>query len=400
MSIASSSALGAWATVAVAFLTWTTSAALHAAEAEPAAALRVRLELADGGTAEGILRSMDAESIGIEAAAGRRAVPVAEVRRLVRLDPPSSAAGRVRVELVDGTGVDGDDFTWSGAAAVVSRSPGAIEVPIGRVRRVEFRTAGAAAAPGWLAAVPDAPTDDLAVVARDDAHELVECAITGVSPESVTVVLDGETIPVKRGRVVGLVWARPRVAATGARVAIAGGGVAVSSIELAGDELTLDGGLRLPAALLESIDFAAGRTVPLGDLKAERVETEPFVGALARVEGVAAFFVPRSGPPAAGTTAPTLVVRPRTRATWPVPPGARRFCAVAVRAEGARTQATVRVAVRADDRPAREAVLDATAIAVPLDVDVAAANRLEVLVDFAGGDAGCAVRFEQPVFER
>ncbi|MFM7245759.1 MAG: hypothetical protein ACKO40_16510 [Planctomycetaceae bacterium] len=400
MSVAPRSTLGAWGTVAAAFLAWTTNAAPPAAEAEPSAELRVRLELADSGTAEGILRSIDAESVGIEAAAGRRAVPLAEVRRLVRLDPPPSVEGRVRVALVDGTGVAGDDFTWSGDTASVSRSPGAIEVPIGRVRRVEFRTGDAAAAPAWLAAVPEAPSDDLAVVAKGDAHELVECAITGVSPEAVTVVLDGETIPVKRGRVVGLVWARPRVAATGARVAISGGGVAASSVELAGDVLTLDGGLRLPAGLLESIDFAAGRTVPLGDLKPERVDTEPFIGALTRVEGVAAFFAPRSGPPAAGTTAPTLVVRPRTRATWPVPPGARRFRAVAVRADGARTQATVRVAVRADDRPPREAVLDATATAAPLDVDVAAANRLEVLVDFAGGDAGCAVRFEQPVFER
>jgi len=74
---------------------------------------------------------------------------------------------------------------------------------------------------------------------------------------------------------------------------------------------------------------------------------------------------------------------------------------VAVRADGARTHAAVRVAVRADDRAAREVVLDAaSANGVPLDVDVAAANRLELLVDFAGDDAGCAVRFEQPVFER
>jgi hypothetical protein len=400
VSVVPRSALGAWSTVAAAVLAWTTHAAPCAAEAAPPGELQVRLELVDSGTAEGILRSIDAESIGIEAAGGRRAVPLAEIRRLVRLDPPPSVEGRVRVELVDGTCVQGDDFTWSGDSAAVSRSPVAIEVPIGRVRRVEFLAADAAAAPAWLAAVPDAPTDDLAVVAKGDAHELVECAITGVSSEAVTVVLDGETIPVKRGRVVGLVWARPRIAATGARVAIAGGGVAASRVELAGDVLTLDGGLRLPAGLLESIDFAAGRTVPLGDLKPERVETEPFVGALARVEGVAAFFAPRSGPAAPGTTAPTLVVRPRTRATWSVPPGARRFRAVAVRVDGARTQATVRVAVRADDRSPREAVLDATTAAVPLDVDVAAADRLEVLVDFAGGDAGCAVRFEQPVFER
>jgi acyl-CoA thioesterase-1 len=74
------------------------------------------------------------------------------------------------------------------------------------------------------------------------------------------------------------------VAATGARVALVGGGLVASTVELAGRDLAIDGGVRVPVGLLESIDFAAGRTVPLGDLKPERVETEPFVGGLARVD--------------------------------------------------------------------------------------------------------------------
>jgi len=402
VSVARCLPAGSWCPMIVALLACATAARPAAGAAEPAEGIRVRLELADGEMAEGLLRSLGAEAVGIEAAAGVRAVPLAEVRRLVRLDPPPAVPGSVRVELVDGTGIEGDDFLWSGDTATVSRPPAAIHLPVARVRRVEFRPADdrAGGAPPWLGAVPEAPTEDLVVVAKADTTELVECAITGVSAEAVTVVLDGETIPVKRGRVVGLVWARPRTVAAGARVSIIGGGLVASSVELAGDALVIDGGARLPAGLLESIDFAAGRAVPLGDLKPERVETEPFVGALARVEGVAAFFAPRSGPPAAGTMAPTMVVRPRTRATWPVPPGARRFRAVAVRADNARMQAAVRVAVRADDRPVREAVLDAASNGAPFDVDVAAANRLEVLVDFVGGDAGCAVRFEQPVFER
>lgn len=403
MSVVRRLRVGIWGTVAVALLTWATAGCRAAVADGSGEVVRVRLELADGGTAEGILRAIGAESVGIEAAAGPRSVPLAEVRRLVRLEPPSPARGRVRVELVDGTGIEGDDFTWSGDSAAVSRPPAVIDLPIGRVRRVEFRPADdrAGDAPAWLAAVPEVPTDDLVVVAKGDTHEVVECAMAAVSAETVTVVLDGETIPVKRGRVVGLVWARPQAAVTGARIALVGGDLVASSVEFTGDDLAIDGGVRVPVGLLESIDFAAGRTVPLCDLKPERVETEPFVGGLARVEGVAAFFAPRFGPAAAGTTARPLVVRPRTRATWPVPPGARRFRAVAVRADGARTQAAVRVAVRADDRPPREAVLDAaSAGGVPLDVDVAAANRLELVVDFSGGDAGCAVRFEQPVFER
>lgn len=401
MSVVQRLRFGAWSTVALATLTWAMPVD-RAAAAETGTDLRVRLDLVDGETAEGILRSIDAESVGLAVVDRMQTLPLAEVRRLVRLDPPADIQGRVRVELVDGTGVEGDDFTWAGDTATVSRTPGAIALPIGRVRRVVFRTADVpAAAPAWMAAVPDAPTEDLAVVSKGDAHELVECAITGVSTDSVTVVLDGETIPVRRGRVVGLIWARPPTAATGIRVAVVGGGLTASRVDFTGDALALDGGVRVPVAILESIDFAAGRTVPLGDLKPEQVETEPFVAALGGVEGVAAFFAPRIAPPAAGTTAPTVIVRPRTRATWPVPPNARRFRAVAVRADGARPQATVRVAVRADDRAAREAVLDAeSAAGVPLDVDVAAANRLELLVDFVGGDAGCAVRLEQPVFER
>jgi len=403
VSVAACRHLGGLAPLAAALLGLAAAHDRPLPAAEPEAGIRGRLELTDGSTAEGVIRSIGAEAVGIDGDEILRSIPLAEVRRLVRLDPPPSGRGRVRVEFLDGTGIEGDDFLWSGDTAVVARPPAAIELPIGRVRRVEFRAADdrAGHAPAWLSAVPEAPTDDLAVVAKGDGHELVECAITGVTAETVTVVLDGETIPVKRGRVVGLVWARPRTAATGIRVALVGGGLVATSVELAAADLVVDGDVRLPAALLESIDFAAGRTLALGDLEPERVETEPFVGGLARVGGVATFFAPRFGPPAAGTTAPTMVVRPRTRATWPVPPGARGFRAVAVRADGARTQAAGRVAGRAEDRTPREAVLDAGAAGgTPLDVDVAAANRLEVLVDFVGGDAGCGVRFEQPVFER
>jgi hypothetical protein len=371
---------------------------------EPADAVRVRLEMTDGGVVEGTLGSITIDAVAIATADGDRSVPVADVRRLVRVEPPPPHAGRVRVAFVDGTSVSGDEFVWEGDTAVVLRGAARVEVPIARVRRVEF---GAAAdAPAWLAALPDAATSDLVVVAKDEAHELVECAITSVSPEAVAVVLDGETIPVRRTKVGGLVWSRPPAAASGARVAINGGSLVAGAIEASGDRLVVDGGVRLPVGLLESIDFAAGRSVALGDLEPDRTATEPFIGDLTRVEGVASFFALRSVPAGSSAASPadgerTLVVRPRTVATWAVPAAARRFRAVVVRAAEARPQAAVRVAVRGDDRPAREVVVDATnPQGVAVEVDVAAANRLEILVDFVGDDPGCAVRLERAVFER
>jgi hypothetical protein len=370
-----------------------------------APAMRVRLELADGGAIDGSLGPIAGDAITIDTAEGPRSVPVTDVRRVVRVDPPPPPDGRVRVESVDGTVVSGDDFVWEEAGAAVLRGTTRIELPIARVRRVEF-AAAPADRPAWLASIPDAPTEDLVVVAKNESHEVVECAITAVSPESVTVVLDGETIPVRRAKVRGLVWSRPRAATSGARVAFSGGTFVAATVATSGDTLVIDDGVRLPVGLLESIDFAAGRSAALCDLKPARVATEPFVGDLTRIEGVASFFAPRtvslptveSGQPG-GERA--IQVRPRTVASWEVPAAARSFRAVVVRSAEARPQAAVRVAIRGDDRPAREVVVDATTPeGVAVELDVADTRRLEVLVDFVGDDPGCAVRLERAVFER
>lgn len=369
----------------------------------PDASVRVRLELADGGEAAGTLASITADAIVLDTAEGPRSLRVSDVRRLVRDEPPRPEGSRLRVEMVDATHVLGDDFVWDGNSATVLRGAARIDLPIARVRRVEF---GAADRPAWLGALPESPADDLVVVARDDGHEIVECAITAVAPDTITVILDGETIPVRRAKVRGLVWSRPRSAANGARVTFVGGTLAAAALVTAGDLLVIDDGVRLPVALLEAIDFAAGRSVALCDLRPDRVTTEPFVGELARVEGVASFFAMRSvAPPAPGAEVAVgeraIEVRPRTVATWQVPAASRRFHALVVRGAGARPQAAVRVAIRGDDRPAREVVVDATnPKGAAVEVDVAGAERLELVVDFVGDDPGCVVRLERASFER
>ena len=79
-------------------------------------------------------------------------------------------------------------------------------MPVARVREVQFVGAGTAPRGAWLEAVPDGVTSDLVVVGKADGFEFVECAITAVSAETVTVILDEETIPVRRSKVVGLRW--------------------------------------------------------------------------------------------------------------------------------------------------------------------------------------------------
>jgi hypothetical protein len=73
----------------------------------------------------------------------------------------------------------------------------------------------------------------------------VECAITGVSADTVTVVLEEETIPVKRSKVLGLQWLREDTsAAAGAAgravVSVAGGGLRASRVEWSADAFVID----------------------------------------------------------------------------------------------------------------------------------------------------------------
>lgn len=379
-----------------------------------AAGLPVRIEATDGSVTEAVLESLDQQQAVLDRGAGPQGMPLAAIRRLGRQPPTAepARAAAVQVTTADGAGIGGDDFLWEGETAVIVRAAGRIELPIDLVKKVAWgpRPAGgevAADGNAWLAAVPAEPVADLIAVTRADGFELVECAITGVSPEAVTVVLDGDRIPVKRAKVLGLVWVRPATAGSGSRVTIAGGSLTASTIEWTAERLVLDGVVRIPGGMLEAIDYAAGRTVSLATLEPSAVSAEPFFGALAAVDGLAAFFAPRLVPtPGAkadgeGGGDRSLLMRPRSRAVWIVPAESRRFRTLVVRAAEEGAEGGVQITVLADDKPVWEQRLDAAVVGgLPIDVDVAAARRLSIVVDFLSGDMGGPVRFDGAVFEK
>jgi len=362
----------------------------------------VRVELADGGVRRGSLQRIDGDKVAIVAAEGRQTWPVAEIRRVVSESSGRAAPPAVQVGLSDGGTLAGDDFSLQGERAIIAVGSDRIELPAERVQRVAWLAAGETA-PAWRGAVPPQPTSDLVVVRREDGPEFVECAVAGVGPESVTVVLDGDTIPVKRAKVAGIEWLRSATPPAGGTVVrVIGGELRSAGLAWSPAGLVLDDAIRLPAGLLRSIDYAAGRTVPLATLEAERVDVEPFFGSLGRIEGLAAFFRPRTvaDPEGGGGT---LVVRPRTVASWRIPAAARRLRATLDRDVPAGSPARVLVTLTVDDREAFRRELDAATTAagpIAIDCDVAAGRRLTLAVDFAADDLGCGVRLSAAAFEK
>jgi len=378
---------------------------LVASRAPAADGVQVRVELDDGTAQEGRLVEAGAAHLQVADAEGSvRPIPLERVRAVGRIDNLDTARGRVGLTLTDGTMLSGDEFSWSGDAAVLEGSMGRVELPLGRVRAVAWSAEGEAAAKSWLDAVPEGTTSDLVVIGKPDGFEFVECAISAIGPDTVTVVLDEETIPVKRSKVIGLRWMRADAGAAIGRtvVDVVGGSLRADAVAWTDAGLVLDAAdaerkMLLPAGSLVRVDFAAGRTTRLTAVAPERLDVDPFFGALGGIEGLSGYFAPRPAPAAGNGAMPGLVIRPRTVAAWRIPPGSRRFRARLASDAGA-GPATVTISV--DDRRVFEQVVSGQE-PLPVDLDLSGGRRLGVTVDFgpAGALAG-AVRLEEPVIEQ
>lgn len=371
----------------------------------PAAAsdpLPVRIEQTDGTTLAGRLVAIDEQSVRLEADGQERTMPLRAVRTIVRGAAAASVATDVVVTTVDGGTLTGTGFIQEGDQGVVACEAGRVEVPIERIRRVVWPGPGEQR-PVWLDHLPQRPAADLVVVRREDGHALVECAIGAVSTDGVSVVLDGETIPVPRGKLLGLVWMRDETKPGGTVVTVAGGRLPASRVRWTPEALLLDDTARLPAAALRSIDFAAGRAIRLAAVPIEKTTCEPFFGGLGEQPGLAAFFAPRTVVDPTGERPARLIVRPRTSVTWRVPADSRRFRGLLERDVPEQAVAAVEVVLAVDSneifRRRLGGTTAGTAEPVAIDVDLAGGRRLMLTIDFAGGP-GCGVRLIDGAFEQ
>jgi hypothetical protein len=366
--------------------------------------VNVRVELDDGTAREGRLVEVAAATLQLaDTAGGGQPIALEHVRAVGRIDSVALARGRVGLMLTDGTALSGDEFSWSGDTAMLTGSIGRVELPLARVQSVQWRAEGESAAESWLDAVPEGTASDLVVIRKADGFEFVECAIAAIGPDTVTVVLDDEKIPVKRAKVVGLRWLRGDKPPLGRTVVDVVGGrlradaVAWTPAGLLLDAAAADRRTLVPAEALLRIDYAAGRTTLLADVAPEKLAVEPFFSALARVEELAAAFAPRPVAADARHAKPGLVVRPRTVAVWRIPPGARRFRTALSPGAGV---GPAQVTITVDDRRVFEQMVSGGE-PLPVAIDVTGGRRLGITVDFgpAGALAG-TVRFEEPAIEQ
>ena len=370
-------------------------------------ALAVTVALSAGDPVRGALEAIDQTNVSLATESGPRTIEVAAVRRIDSQRGEDAVVAGVSLIGSDGSRLSGTDVSWEGETVRLETSAGTVSLPVTRVQTIEWLRAGRQPGddgrPAWLQSLPEELESDVVAVAKGDEMQCVPCAIVGITADAVRVVLDGETIPVKRERVVGLRWLREPVVGGGIIVEVSGGMLSASRVEWSPAGLVVDDEVRVPAAALRSIDYAAARTTRLAGLATDQLDVEPFFGSLADIKELAAAFRPRVIIAEEGDPRRDLLIHPRTVAVWRVPSDSRSFTTRIVPAAGVGHGALVVLAV--DDREVFRGSVDEAASAAGEGLAIAAAlesaRRLSITVDYGrAGPVGGAVILRDPLFTK
>jgi hypothetical protein len=370
--------------------------AVTAAEATP----QVEVRSLAGQQAVGRLQTLGPERVVVQTADGPVEFPASDLMSLKPVQPPEAAeAGPVLVELADGSRLSVNDVAIDGKQVKLLRPGGDLQTLIEQVNSIRFVPASAEFDTVWSAAVADPAAADRLVLKKKDGFDFLPGVVRDMNALALQFDVSGVR-PVKRERVAGLVFYRAKgqepPKAAGLVKDRSGSTWAATRLELQGDRLRLEVAGQpheLPWSDVQSIDFSAGKILHLGS--PETKEWAPFLGAAADLGALAALYEPRVDTSFDGGALllggkeyrQGLALHSRSRVTYRLADGARRFQATAGIDDRHSPRGNVRLQIRADARLLFDEPIRGGEQPKPLDLDVSGARRLEILVDYGeGGD--------------
>lgn len=383
------------------------------------AAVEAEVETVAGSRAAGTLVEASAERVVVRAGDGEKAFAAAEVMR-VTMPAATAVEGRkvaAWIELVDGARLSAtslsrtkDQFAWR--SPLDAAGADAATVAARDVRTIRFQEAGDDVLDRFAEIASRKASGDQIVIRRGEATiDSLGGIVRDITPDLVQFELDGEVKPVPMKRVFGLVFYQPagRELPSAACVVTDAAEMRLPAAKLRveGDKLliTTPAGLELVRELarVARIDYAAAKTVYLGDLKPESVEWSPLVGGEPAKE-LAQLFQPRAdralfgGPlllprdesdrrggerhSPAWPYAKGLAIHSRTKIVYRLPRRFRSFAATAGIDSRVRPAGSVRLVIDGDGKELYAGKLTGKDAPVSLSLDVAGAKRLTILVDF------------------
>jgi hypothetical protein len=357
----------------------------------------------DGRAVAGPLVELNADRLTIAAKEGNVSLDTRMVLTLSprhKQQPPARARGMV-VELTDGSLVRGRQYVAREGRARITLADGkTVELPVGGVRAVRFQRDYDALDAEWSRLVGRKADGDLLIVRAGENLDYHRGVVHEVTDDAVHFELDGEVLPIKRSKAVGIVYRHGAAAALPAAVCriadSAGSQWFVRELKLAGElRWTTPAGLSVAQPLNDvvEIDFSAGKLAYLSDWKPATIVWTPYFGAGNPLPAAERFHAPRfdrgfeSSLLRLGGAAYSkgLALHCRTELVYRLPERFSRFQAIVGIDDAVRPNGRARLLIRGDDKPLLEAVVLGSDVPRTINLDVSGVRRLTIVVDFAGG---------------
>jgi hypothetical protein len=251
----------------------------------------------------------------------------------------------------------------------------------------------------WPADIGKSAVGDLLAVRKVESIDFLEGVLGNVTEETVEFQLDGETIPVKRAKIDGFIYyhkAGDKFPDAACIVEDAHGWrLKAKNIALGPDgqlEVTTLAGatLRRPWSAVSRLDFSSGKVVYLSDLEVDSFDQKSRIDLGNAGKAYDEYLGLRrdrgrenSAVRVGGKTYPKSIgLTSRTIATYRLPSGATKFKAVAAIDDAVRESGNVVLTISADGKQLFSAPVIGSAKPVELDLDVAGARKLTILVDY------------------
>jgi hypothetical protein len=283
-----------------------------------------RIKPLAGESMEGQVQVLTAEQVVFASPGGDKSFAAADLMSVDFDRSPATDKPNIWVELLDGSKLNALNYgVTSGKAKIELTSGETVEVARRSIASVRFREQDAALADQWREILQAKATGDVVVVRKTSmqtveqngeemtvtmvALDQLEGTVLDVGPESAQFQFEGETIPVRRDKLEGIVYyqpARREYSGPACRLIDSGGSAwSIKSMGLDNGKLRAEsvGGVAftLPLEAVAKIDYSVGNVSFLADMEPDTGGGDPAVSlqpsAMAFKFG--RVFTMRPGPP-------------------------------------------------------------------------------------------------------
>ncbi|HZZ27723.1 MAG TPA: NPCBM/NEW2 domain-containing protein [Pirellulales bacterium] len=377
---------------------------------------QVQVSTVDGTVTQGSLEDLSSKEITLKTADSKATFSASQ---MLDLSPQQKLLARSSdeqpsawIELIDGSKLTAVDFATEGDSVTLGyNSTG--KIPASSIRSVRFFRPDDPASPAWPKDAGANATGDLLVVRKRDQIDFMEGSIVSIKDNYAVFKADGVEYPVNRSKIDGIIYyhkvtdklSEPlcvvetttgwRLRAKDVSYVSPNSTYPYGRLEvttLCGDDFYF-----LPWEQVARLDFSAGKITYLSDLEPESTQWTPYLDFGSAAPAMAQYYAPRRDEGRehqplrleGKTCSKGLALYSRTALEYRVPAGMKQFKATAGIDDSVREAGNVRLQISADGNQLFDQVLTGKDAPVDLELNVAGAKRLSILVDYGDHfDAG------------